>query len=300
MPENNAPNHPASVTPKASGNRSGPGPDVASHAWLAQLGDTEIIAVTGPDSERFLQGQLSCNMDRLSPAQSLRAALCNLKGRVVADMRVIRLEDCILLVCSAGMADIVLATLNKYKVFFKAELQKVTEEYTTLAIAGDDCAQALSASGLHPPETENACTFEQGAAIMRAQLSPARFYCVLSGTSGELAAALTSRCESGTEQDWRLADIVAGIAHIRPGQQELYTPQVLNYDIDGVIDFKKGCYTGQEVVARMFYRAEAKKRVRHIVLDTKDSLPDNRDIIDAVELSSGPTHALVIMPVTST
>lgn len=266
-------------------------------SWLAQLADVEIIAVTGPDSERFLQGQLSCNMSRLSPEQTLRAALCNLKGRVVADLRVLMHSDRILLVCSAGMADIVLNTLNKYKVFFKTELHNVSEQYISLGVAGGSCVQALAASGVQAPETADASIPVQSAVIIRVQDSPARFYCVLGGTQDELASALSSRCESGSELDWRLADIKAGIAHIRPGQQELYTPQVLNYDINGIIDFKKGCYTGQEVVARMFYRAEAKKRLKHVALPPGQPLPANAELVDAVKLPSGSTESLLIMPV---
>lgn len=291
-PEPSAPDTVSPDTP-AEGNRP------QGQSWLAQLTDADIISVTGPDSERFLQGQLSCNMSRLSTSQSLRAALCSLKGRVVADMRVLRHGDRILLVCSAGMADIVLSTLNKYKVFFKTDLQNVTEQYVMLGIGGGDAVQALGASGVQPPDTTDACTVAHGAVIVRVQGTPARFYCVLNGMHGELAAALSSRCQSATEQDWRLADIIAGVAHVRPGQQELYTPQVLNYDINGVIDFKKGCYTGQEVVARMYYRAEAKKRLQHTTLQKAQALPDGAGLFDAIELPTGQTEALVIMPVTA-
>jgi folate-binding protein YgfZ len=90
----------------------------------------------------------------------------------------------------------------------------------------------------------------------------------------------------GTREDessWRLADIRSGIAHIRPGQQELYTPQLLNYDVSGVIDFKKGCYTGQEVVARMYYRAEAKKRLYHVVLPLHETL-SAEDVVDSIRI----------------
>ena len=292
------PNEPETAAPASAGaDNPADGFEPDRQSWLAQLADTDVIAVTGPDSERFLQGQLSCDMSRLTATQSLRAALCNLKGRVVADLRVLRHEDRILLICSAGMADVVLNTLNKYKVFLKTELQVVSEQYVALGIAGKACVQALSASGVQPPGAMDACTTAHGAVIVRVQESPARFYCILSGAHGELAAALSSRCETGTEQDWRLADIVAGIAHIRPGQQELYTPQVLNYDINGVIDFRKGCYTGQEVVARMYYRAEAKKRLQHITVPDAQPLPENAELVDSIKRASGLTEALVILPV---
>lgn len=265
-------------------------------AWLSRL-SADIIAVTGEDSVRFLQGQLSCNMTRLSPTQSLRAALCSLKGRVAADLCVIRHENTILLICSAGMADTVLTALNKYKVFFKTELQNVSDQYIILGVAGVDCEQTLCAVGIDIPETMDASTLAHGAAFVRVQESPARFYCVLRSAHGELASTLSSRFKSGSEQDWRLADIQAGIAHIRPGQQEMYTPQVLNYDINGVIDFKKGCYTGQEVVARMYYRADAKKRLRHITLAKGQQFQENSEIVDSIGLADGRTQALVIMPV---
>ena len=292
---------PANMSDKTQVNINRPGPDatITRHAWLAELGDTDIIAVTGPDSERFLQGQLSCNMNRLSATQTLRAALCNLKGRVVADLRVIMHHERILLLCSAGMADIVLSTLNKYKVFFKTELKKANDQFVVLGLAGDDCTAALSALGIEVPQGADSCLAAQGAAIVRVQDMPARFCCVLSGPDDELVSALSSTCASGTEQDWRLADIRAGIAHIRPGQQELYTPQVLNYDINGIIDYKKGCYTGQEVVARMYYRAEAKKRLRYLALDTLEHLPKGSEIVETIELSPGDIQTLVIMPVST-
>ncbi|MEX0738002.1 MAG: hypothetical protein WD071_01540 [Pseudohongiella sp.] len=271
--------------------------DEANRAWLTQLDDFDIIAVSGPDSERFLQGQLSCNMDRLSPTRTLRAALCNLKGRVVADLRVVMHDDRLLLLCSAGMADIVLGTLQKYQVFFKTELQKVSEQFVVLGLVGNEAAKALSAAGIHAPETRDACTVARGAAVIRIEESPARFYCVLSASHGELASTLSSGCQSGSEQDWRIADIRAGIAHIRPGQQDLYTPQLLNYDIDGTIDFKKGCYTGQEVVARMYYRAEAKKRLAYLALSNSQQLPEGREIVDSVQHPDGQMHVLAIMPV---
>lgn len=273
--------------------------DKTRHSWLVQLGDVDVIAVTGPDSERFLQGQLSCNMATLSSTQTLRAALCNLKGRVVADLRVIMHQEEVLLLCRAGMADIVLSTLNKYKVFFKTELQKVTEQFVVLGLAGDDCVQTLDAVGLEPPASSDMCTLAHGAIVVRIEDTPARFYCLLNGANGELASALASRSETGSEQDWRVADICAGIAHIRPGQEGLYTPQVLNYDINGIIDFRKGCYTGQEVVARMHYRAEAKRRLRHVTLVNHQQMPEGAELVDSVQLADGQTQALVILPVSA-
>jgi len=299
MPDNTGPEHDqaASITDgKAQ-------PDAVTESsrqpWLTQLHDVDIISVSGADSERFLQGQLSCNMSQLTDSHSLRAALCNLKGRVIADLRVLRLDQSILLMCSAGMADIVLTTLTKYSVFFKTSLQKVSDHYVVLGVAGADSESLLASCGVSCPQTQDACTQIGGGVVARIQEAPARFCCVLSDAHAELATTLSSRFASGSEEDWRLADITACVAHIRPGQQELHTPQVLNYDLNGTIDFKKGCYTGQEVVARMYYRAEAKKRLRYISWPTSQVEPSGGDVIDSIERPSGQTHALAIMPVST-
>lgn len=280
-------------------------PDFAtvSPAWLAQLGDFSAVAVTGPDGQRFLQGQLSCNMMLLSAKHSLRGALCNLKGRVIADMQVLLDGDRILLLCQRGMAEVVLATLNKYKVFFKTELQEITDQLVVLGIGGEQCEQALLACGIEPPAGLSECAADAGQLVYRAAGEAPRFCCILGDAGAALAAELSSRCESVSEEYWQMADIRAGLAHIRPGQQELYTPQVLNYDITGVIDFKKGCYTGQEIVARMHYRAEAKKRLQYIRYGkanepaSGNDAATNGEIVNYVEYPKGSIEALAIVQV---
>lgn len=282
-------------------------PDFAtvSPAWLTQLNDFSAVAVTGPDSQRFLQGQLSCNMMLLNAKHSLRAALCNLKGRVIADMQVLLDGDRILLLCQRGMAEVVLTTLNKYKVFFKTELQEVTDQLVVLGLGGEQCEQALLACGIEPPAGVNDCGGNDGQLVYRAAGEAPRFCCILGDAGAALAAELSSRCESAPEEYWHVTNIRAGMAHIRPGQQELYTPQVLNYDITGVIDFKKGCYTGQEIVARMHYRAEAKKRLQYIRYDKANnpaSVNDaeaNGEIVNYVEYPEGRIEALAIVHVDS-
>jgi len=104
-------------------------------------------------------------------------------------------------------------------------------------------------------------------------------------------------------QAWQLAEIRDGIVHINPEQSEIYTPQLLNYDTNGIIDFKKGCYTGQEVVARMHYRAEAKRRLYHLKADNAElfnrlsSGLSPEDIVVQQQLADGSIESLVVLPV---
>jgi len=264
---------------QVTSNRTAPDQPSLGLPSVTRINDTSVVMVSGPDSHRFLQGQLSCNMNQLSHQQSLRAALCNLKGRVIADMRVLQSDTGILLCTQAGMASIIISTLNKYRVFFKATLEDVTQGYSRLGISGQGAPLLLQTSGCQAPELPEQSVSLDGHHVTRlpssALFTEPRFECLINNktTSTSLHEALIASGVSDDETTWRLADIRCGLAHIRPDQQELYTPQVLNYDLSGVIDFKKGCYTGQEVVARMFYRAEAKKRLYHMVLSTSEPDP---------------------------
>src|SRR5690554_4106055 len=281
---------------------------------LLSSSDIDVIVATGPDASKFLQGQLSCNLQLLTPQRTLRGALCNLKGRVIANVRVLTDGTDILLQTAAGMGEVILATLKKYQVFFKTELSIVEERYVLLEAAVDETRLASAPLPLEWPETIDASTFLQGVHITRlpdlqagldgyATEGYARFQCLINTQSqspDQIAAALNSWLTQVEPRWWQLADIASGIAHVHPGQQEQYTPQLLNYDLNGTIDFKKGCYTGQEIVARMFYRAEAKRRMYYGQLPAGRSLEQEnlqeQEIVSDFEDTKGQRHILIVAP----
>jgi tRNA-modifying protein YgfZ len=266
---------------------------------ISLLSDTSIIAVSGVDASRFLQGQLSCNLSRLDTKQCLRGALCNLKGRVIADMLLVADEGKILLCSQRGMSPIILSTLEKYRVFFKTDLQDRSDNYVRVGLFGLHTIEKLTSVGLPVPQRDYACARVPGICVTRlpdsALLAGPRFECLVEltvDTKHIMDELLTDSVEPD-EKFWRLCDIRSGIAHIRPGQEERYTPQLLNYDVNGVIDFGKGCYTGQEVVARMFYRAEAKKRMFYFQ-GTETPDVTKIDIIDSVSMNDQQEVLLVM------
>lgn len=232
-----------------------------------ELNNYEFIRVSGPDTITFLQGQLSCDMEKLSPGLSLRGALCNLKGRVIADFRVLQQgEDC-LLQTSTGMAETIMTTLAKYAVFSKLELSIAGMPRHPLGLMGDGCITALESIFSTCPAEPDQVLQTPAASLINIGGSPARYEIwfhaeALAATSQSLDAL-----KQGCPTQWSRQDIQAGIVHVGAGISESYTPQLLNYDLSGVIDFNKGCYTGQEIVARMFYRGKAKKRLFLLAAD---------------------------------
>jgi hypothetical protein len=282
---------------------------VDTGAWFLTLDSMAITEVTGEDSKRFLQGQLSCNMLKLSEGNTLRGALCNLKGRVIADVRVLSGNDAVLLISRSDLQEKILATLNKYRVFFKTSLRATGTQYCVYGIGGVNLAATLNASGISLPDIADSCVRVKGMTLIRMPMSSLyalpRFLLIFERGSEESQAlwqTLQPLLGHAPESMWTAADIRTGQAHPDLSQSEVFTPQLLNYDINGAIDFKKGCYTGQEIVARMFYKADAKRRLYYMNSkavpgsDESESVcAPTDDIVMSVSYADGSIESLVIL-----
>jgi tRNA-modifying protein YgfZ len=280
---------------------------------LIPLTSYELLCVSGSDSKRFLQGQLSCNVDHLSPEQSLTGALCNLKGRVIADFRLLEFDNECQLLLQPGMAGIVKKVLDKYIVFFKASTGLLANDYQRLGLIGEQATVQLNDLLDKVPQLDGEVSVHDSIRIVKIPGLLPRYEIWLpvspSDEQTRLLEKLQSQSSQGTETDWLLGDFGAGIVHIDQSMTEQYLPQSLNYDISGVINFNKGCYTGQEIVVRMFYRSAAKKRLFHLV--AKGCHPEDarglhhidgdttaeHEIIQILVLENGDLHLMAILPV---
>lgn len=227
---------------------------------FVDLSHYEFIRIGGEDRHKFLQGQVSCDISLLTEQQSQRGALCNLKGRVIGDFRALERGDDIWLQTQAGMAETIINVLKKYAVFSKVNLEVMTEAVSCIGLFGEDGASQLCDVLPSLPDNSGGVCTHDDLAIIRVNSSQARFEAWCFSASQSAMNQLRSLPEARLE-DWYAQQMRAGELHVTPELSEEYTPQLLNYDISGVINFKKGCYTGQEVVARMFYRGQAKKRL---------------------------------------
>lgn len=278
-------------------------------AWFMTINSMAITEVSGEDSRRFLQGQLSCNVQKLNKEHSLRGALCNLKGRVIANLRVVLGADDVLLLSRADLQEKILATLNKYRVFFKTSLKVPGTTYCIYGLGGGNLAPVLGKLGVALPELMDSCIEHEGLTFIRmpwSALYDVPRYLLIFKSDSVPAVAFWQNLQpllvQESEMKWTVADIRTGQAHPDLSQSELFTPQLLNYDINGVIDFKKGCYTGQEIVARMFYRADAKRRLYYLdnnsALDAPaghDLCVPPEDVVTSTTSVDGRIESLVIL-----
>ncbi len=222
------------------------------------------LRVEGADVETFLQGQLSSDLRKLSADQAQISSYNSAKGRVLALPHLVRLHDgAILLELPQSLLENTLVRLRMFVLRAKVRLQPT--DLHALGIWGDDAAQWLRAVGLLPPATPLACTHNPsaGLSVLRRLGSDVARYSVI-GSAGALQALrpqLPADAWCNDFSRWRLMDIEAAVPTVLPETRELFIPQMLNLDLLGGIGFDKGCYTGQEIVARLHFLGQVKRRM---------------------------------------
>ncbi len=223
------------------------------------LPEHEFVEVSGPDARKFLQGQVSCDVDSLAATRSLPGAICNLQGRVIADFRLAQQGDSCLLQTAGGMAGKIIETLSRYAVFSRVELRRI-EPPLVLGMLGGGFARALAKIFPALPAAVDESAVSAQSCLLRLPGGRQELWCLDEAFIPSLRELL-GEWGPGPGREWLAAEIRAGVVHVSPAHSERYTPQLLNYDISGVVNFSKGCYTGQEVVARMHFRGKPKKRL---------------------------------------
>jgi len=240
-----------------------------SDTQLCPITNKSALAVTGRDSKKFLQGQLSCDIDQVSPSNWRRGAHCNHKGRVIFDFMATQSNaEGVLLFCQQSASETALNSLKKYIVFSKAEAL-IDSELHTFGVNGPAAESLLSNTAIGP--TAFSAVNYQGGFILR--LAPERFECWLPlDAAKNLWQQLKPSCQLAAENHWQLLDIQAGIGAVSQQTVEMFIPQMLNLnELDG-INYQKGCYTGQEIIARMQYRGNLKRHMYRLSI-CQESVP---------------------------
>jgi folate-binding protein YgfZ len=225
---------------------------------LSHLG---VIRAEGPDAASFLHGQLTQDFALLGPTEARLAALCTAKGRAIASFIGIRPQpDLVLLVCSRDILAATLKRLSMYVLRAKAKLSDATGQFALYGVAGT----ALAANGLDPaalPGQRSAV----GDAASAVSLYPA------DGVPRALwIAPVDGGAPAGAPLDaalWLWSEVRSGIATLTTPVVEAFVPQMINYESVGGVNFKKGCYPGQEVVARSQFRGTLKRRTYLVQAD---------------------------------
>ncbi|MHA6573789.1 CAF17-like 4Fe-4S cluster assembly/insertion protein YgfZ [Pseudomonas yamanorum] len=243
---------------------------MADSAFFCSLSHEGVLAVRGSDAAKFLQGQLTCNLNYLSDTQASLGARCTQKGRMQSSFRILLQGDGVLLAMATELLEPQLADLKKYAVFSKSKLTDESAAWVRFGVS--DADQVLASLGLElPTETDSVVRSDDLIAI---RVSPGRAELWAPAAQAEtLHSQLAARLNEGELNQWLLGQIRAGIGQVMPQTRELFIPQMLNLQAVGGVSFKKGCYTGQEIVARMQYLGKLKRRLYRLSLNASE-LPE--------------------------
>lgn len=243
---------------------------MADSAFFCALHHEGVLAVRGSDAAKFLQGQLTCNLNYLSDTQASLGARCTQKGRMQSSFRILLQGDGVLMAMATELLEPQLADLKKYAVFSKSKLTDESPAWVRFGLSNAD--PALVTLGLElPAETDSVARTDTLIAI---RVSPARAELWVPAEQAETVRnQLASQLQHADLNEWLLGQIRAGIGQVMPQTRELFIPQMLNLQAVGGVSFKKGCYTGQEIVARMQYLGKLKRRLYRLSLDAAE-LPE--------------------------
>ncbi|MGB4873923.1 MAG: folate-binding protein [Candidatus Competibacter sp.] len=243
--------------------------DLESRAALSgevccDLSQRGLIVARGPDSETFLQGQLTCDLRQATPERSLLGAYCSPKGRALACPRVFQREDAYYLELPRALVEPTLARLRKYVLRAKTALEDASDTLARMGVAGPAAAPLLAEYGSADVAAmlEGEVRYAHGVTILRLPGPTPRFQ--LHGPAPALSALWNALVPSVTPigaESWRLLDILAGTPAVYPETVDAFVPQMLNLQLLDGIGFQKGCYTGQEIVARTQYLGKLKRRM---------------------------------------
>lgn len=222
------------------------------------LSSLSLLRVHGPDADQFLQGQLSNDLRLLSPDRGLLASYNSAKGRMLAMVQLLRHEQNILLEVHQSVAESTLKRLRMFVLRAKVIVEDATAECGIWGLIGPHALEVLEAKGLPVPAAAQDCATAEGLLILRRHGNIPRY--AIYGPSERLES-LFSDLPRGTFDDWKREDLRAGLATVYPETRELFVPQMANLDLLGGISFTKGCYTGQEIVARLHYLGQLKRRM---------------------------------------
>lgn len=264
--------------------KQAPSPTGDQGDMLYAIGHKQVLSITGPDASKFMQGQFTCNLNEINTEQYRRGAVCNAKGRMVASFDLAQYGDDFLMSTDTSLSPIALAHLKKYMVFFKCKM--IEENYILAGLKGPNAQRLIekhfAADNNSMTDDFAQLTLEHGI-IIKLPFDAGYEIWLQAEHAQDTLNTLTSEClltgnTPSTQQAWQANLIQAGLAQLDSNLNEALIPQMINLAQTGGVSFSKGCYTGQEIVARMQYLGKLKRHSYILKVDAQTPLTTGLDV----------------------
>ena len=240
----------------------------------ARLNRYGVLSVTGADAREFLHAQLTIDIENLPPERAALAGWCSAKGRLLATFLVIPAPHGYLLQLARDLAPTVAKRLSMFVLRAKVKIADESEAWAQFGVWDTDVpAKAVTWEGdrVTVPAGQN------------------RFLRLEPAASASLA--------NGDEDKWYLQEILAGHPLITAATQDQFVPQMVNLETLGGVDFRKGCYPGQEIVARAQYRGQVKRRMVRLSAPAGSRLQPGQEYNGGTVVDSAGGELLAVMPI---
>jgi len=213
------------------------------HQYLAQY---SLLRFSGVDAQTFLHGQLTCDVAALQVGISTYGGYCTPKGRLLATFLLWNAGGTYTMLLPTTLSEPIRKRLMMYVLRAKVNVEDITPDHACVGVHGADAANSLA----EVPERLHGVVERDGVTVI--ELPVARYLTVMPRAQVKLADG---------DEVWNGLDIAAGIPFITPATQEEFVPQMVNLDLIGGLSYSKGCYPGQEIVARTHYLGKLKQRM---------------------------------------
>jgi tRNA-modifying protein YgfZ len=226
---------------------------------VADLSSNALLAVSGDDAAAFLHGQFTNDVTALSPGGAQWSGWCTPKGRLIATFLLLRTPEQYLLMLPASLAESFARRLRMFVLRSRVKIDEASGAYACIGLSGE-AAEALAAGLWQQAPAPMEATEKDGGWCIR--IDDTRFVIVAPVARAQaLWDALSENAVKAGPAAWEATSIRAGIPTVVPATQEAFIPQMVNFELLGGVSFKKGCYPGQEIVARTQYRGKLKRRM---------------------------------------
>lgn len=257
---------------------------LASLEGVFSLEALSLLKVYGEDAEKFLQGQLTCDMTQINDQRSLFGACCTPKGRMVSLFRIFKLDDNYFLLMDSAVVKAFQLHLNKYIPFFKAQIKDVSAEYCLTGLS-HSISELIPDQDVEVDEHRRLQLTTAPTSIIG--YSPRRWIVIAKkNAASTLKNLFKHRALNSSQQDWNYLNIMQKIPYLCKSSIEKFLPHEVGLPEIGGVSFKKGCYTGQEIIARMEFRGKLNKHPQILEPSSQQNLQNLNALEPAETLQS--------------
>ncbi|MGB4812526.1 MAG: folate-binding protein [Methylophilaceae bacterium] len=265
---------------------------------ICDLSHLDLLELTGDDAVRFLQGQVTNDVMQLNETNAHYTGYCSPKGRLLALFLAYTQHNKLYLQLNNTLTEPITKRLKMYVMRSKVVINNLADSTVKIGLNGPDIPQYLKPFFAQIPQQAFEVIHSENATLIRLPGTTPRFEMIChTERAKEVWQALKTTCQKVGKPSWEWLEIQAGIPDIVVSTQEAFVPQMVNLEAFNAINFKKGCYTGQEIVARTHYLGKVKRRTQLAHLNTitlpsagDDVISQNKEVVGKIVRSALAPH----------